>query len=579
MCRNGDEFALVCQEDHVAVGDLSHSKRNLRSSHFPSLQTQDWSRSIRGWPKANDISKRRRLLSECAGHWHCCITDSEMKRAKLLFLSTAPLLSPCSSQNRTPGTAVGRSSAVFNAAAAGGAATGSSLPSYSDAPEVSPEDTAKEMEAKVHSLLEASAEAAAKGDAVQTLERAKECVRREKALVKFKDTNGLSDSINLDLTFSVNLNLAQAYHINKMHTEALNTYTGLVKNKQFVQGSRLRINMGNIYSEEKKYSQAIKQYRMAVDQIPASNKNLKCKVQRNIGNCLVKCGQFQDAITAFEMVMEAEPEFPAGFNLIVCYYALGDIELMKKGFQRLLAVPLPMEEEDQEEEEEGKKGGAASAGGREGGSGSGSSSSVAEDVLEDLHALEISRDALSEALRSRQRNALELVGNAAKLIAPVIEPRDWVQGYDWVIEQLKSRHSTVCSELQICKALEYMAHRQFDRAIEDLKAFEKKDVHLRARAANNLSFLYFLEGDVAQAHKYANLAVKHDRYNAKALVNLGNCLLEQGDMDRAKELYLEAIGVEADCVEAIYNLGLVRERGREDKEEVEGGVERGVLYQ
>jgi intraflagellar transport protein 88 len=29
------------------------------------------------------------------------------------------------------------------------------------------------------------------------------------------------------------------------------------------------------------------------------------------------------------------------------------------------------------------------------------------------------------------------------------------------------------------------------------------------------------------------------------------------DYDRSKEFFLEAIGVEADCVEAIYNLGLV----------------------
>ena len=31
-------------------------------------------------------------------------------------------------------------------------------------------------------------------------------------------------------------------------------------------------------------------------------------------------------------------------------------------------------------------------------------------------------------------------------------------------------------------------------------------------------------------------------------------------MERAKELYLEAIGVEADCVEAIFNLGLVNKQ-------------------
>lgn len=59
------------------------------------------------------------------------------------------------------------------------------------------------------------------------------------------------------------------------------------------------------------------------------------------------------------------------------------------------------------------------------------------------------------------------------------------------------------------------------QAIKELKAFEKKDQSLKAKAATNLSFLYFLEGDIAQADKYANLAVKHDRYNARALVNKG----------------------------------------------------------
>ena len=35
----------------------------------------------------------------------------------------------------------------------------------------------------------------------------------------------------------------------------------------------------------------------------------------------------------------------------------------------------------------------------------------------------------------------------------------------------------------------------------------------------------------------------------------GNCLNINGEKEKAQELYLEAIGVEADCVEAIYNLG------------------------
>jgi len=83
----------------------------------------------------------------------------------------------------------------------------------------------------------------------------------------------------------------------------------------------------------------------------------------------------------------------------------------------------------------------------------------------------------------------------------------WVAGYDWVIENLKRDHPSVSSELAICKALEHMNHRQFERAIDELKAFERKDVRLKARAATNLSFLYFLEGVRPSAASTAPAAV------------------------------------------------------------------------
>lgn len=49
----------------------------------------------------------------------------------------------------------------------------------------------------------------------------------------------------------------------------------------------------------------------------------------------------------------------------------------------------------------------------------------------------------------------------------------------------------------------------------------------------NLSFLYFLEAEHVNAEKYADIAVKADRYNARALVNKGNCgLAEMGGQAR-----------------------------------------------
>ena len=52
----------------------------------------------------------------------------------------------------------------------------------------------------------------------------------------------------------------------------------MVKNKAFNQSGKLRVNIGNIYVEQKKYSQAIKMYRMALDQISNSKQMYTHKV-------------------------------------------------------------------------------------------------------------------------------------------------------------------------------------------------------------------------------------------------------------------------------------------------------------
>jgi hypothetical protein len=46
----------------------------------------------------------------------------------------------------------------------------------------------------------------------------------------------------------------------------------------------------------------------------------------------------QDALQSFEAIMDGSPEHQSGFNLVVCYFALGDREKMKRAFSRLLAI-------------------------------------------------------------------------------------------------------------------------------------------------------------------------------------------------------------------------------------------------
>lgn len=72
----------------------------------------------------------------------------------------------------------------------------------------------------------------------------------------------------------------------------------------------------------------------------------RTKIMQNIGIVFVKMGQYSDAITSFEHIMSEAPSFKTGFNLILCYFALGDRDKMKRAFQKLLTVDLKIDDED-----------------------------------------------------------------------------------------------------------------------------------------------------------------------------------------------------------------------------------------
>lgn len=121
------------------------------------------------------------------------------------------------------------------------------------------------------------------------------------------------------------------------------------------------------------------------------------------------------------------------------------------------------------------------------------------------------------------------------MIAPVIE-EDIIDGYEWILESLKASYfPEVESEVEICKAMAYLKKKNIEKSIETLKGFEKKDKIMMARVATNISFLFFLEKDLTNAEKYAEIAITYDRYNARALVNRGNCLFMKNEFLRAKE--------------------------------------------
>ncbi|XP_060626937.1 intraflagellar transport protein 88 homolog isoform X1 [Anolis sagrei] len=397
--------------------------------------------------------------------------------------------------------------------------------------EDSPEGKIKQLEKKVNELVEESSIAHSCGDLKLALEKAKDAGRKERALVRQREQTMSPANINLDLTYTVLFNLASQYSANEMYAEALNTYQVIVKNKMFVNGGMLKVNMANIYLKQRNYSKAIKFYRMALDQIASVHKEMRIKIMQNIGIAFIKTGQYTDAISSFEHIMSTSPNLKAGFNLILCYFATGDRDQMKKAFQKLIAVPLDIDDDDKY-------------------------ISQGDDAHTNLLIEAIKNDSLRQMERERKATAEKYIMTAAKLIAPAIET-SFAVGYDWCVDVVKtSQYVELANDLEINKAITYLRQKDFNQAVETLKMFEKKDSRVKSAAATNLSFLYFLENEVTQASNYADLAVNSDRYNPAALTNKGNTIFVNGDYEKAAEFYKEALRNDSSCTEALYNIGL-----------------------
>ncbi|XP_066475849.1 intraflagellar transport protein 88 homolog [Tiliqua scincoides] len=397
--------------------------------------------------------------------------------------------------------------------------------------EDSPEGKIKQLEKKVNELVEESCIAHSCGDLKLALEKAKDAGRKERALVRQREQTMSPANINLDLTYTVLFNLASQYCANEMYAEALNTYQVIVKNKMFVNGGMLKVNMGNIYLKQRNYSKAIKFYRMALDQIASVHKEMRIKIMQNIGVAFIKTGQYTDAINSFEQIMSTSPNLKAGFNLILCYFATGDREQMKKAFQKLIAVPLEIDDDDKY-------------------------ISSGDDPHTNLLIEAIKNDSLRQMERERKATAEKYIMTAAKLIAPTIET-SFAIGYDCCVEAVKaSQYVELANDLEINKAITYLRQKDFNQAVETLKMFEKKDSRVKSAAATNLSFLYFLENEFTQANNYADLAVNSDRYNPSALTNKGNTLFANGEYEKAAEFYKESLRNDSSCTEALYNIGL-----------------------
>ncbi|XP_054278249.1 intraflagellar transport protein 88 homolog [Macrosteles quadrilineatus] len=479
----------------------------------------------------SSYSKRPGLLTSKPGTAMRFGTSSGYREGSVRVMTGQdPVTRPMTAVRGAGYTSAGRAGSVFDPLN-----QASAPPLVHAKAEEKPEDKIKKLERRITELIDESCLAASKQQLRQALDKAKEASTKERNLIRLQEQAGLSDTHNLDLTFSVLFNLASQYAANEMYSEAINTYLVITKNRMFHNSNKLKVNIGNIYVKLGQYPKAIKMYRMALDQVPNTHKDLRIKIMHNIGILFVKMGQFSDACTSFEYIMQEKPDFKAGLHAIVCYYALDDKDRMKQGFQMLLEVVLDIDDDEKY-------------------------IPTSDDPASNLVLEAIRTDSLHALEKQMKREAERSILTAAKLIAPVIED-NFTAGYNWCVEAINSSiYAPLAGDLEINKAVMFLKQKDIAQAMDTLKTFQRKESKVASTAASNMAFVHFLQGDLEQAEKCGEMAKEVDGYNAAAYVNLGNCSLAKGDQQKAKQLYTLALDNDTSCTEALYNLGLVNKQ-------------------
>ena len=413
-----------------------------------------------------------------------------------------------------------------------------------------------EIEAEVHALLEQSMKLLRQEDLHEALETAKKAGKRDMDLVKYREANGLVVEDGHGLSYATLFHLALAYESNQLPEEAVKTYMYILRQKKFLSkySWRARVNLGNIRQSQGDYAEAIRSYRMALDQIPPEERQIGFKICHNMGTAFIKQGKYREATQSFDAAMAAKvPDVRACFNLFLCQLAKRDEEKSKQCFVKLISlIPSKRGNEDFVLDEKADD------------SFDGSKARIANGIARGY-------DDLDRELAKRQKVAEDLLFNAARLVVSIHssdsnEGGELTEAYSWAISRLMEKHEHLACRLELEVATKHLRERRFGDAMKILESFEGKDNNFRTMASTNLSFVHLLRGRQDLAEEHAKVAASESRYNASALVNLGNCSYADKDFDQARAYYLEAIGVQSDCFQAIYNLGLANMK-LEDPEE------------
>ncbi|KAI3387892.1 hypothetical protein SNEBB_001408 [Seison nebaliae] len=385
-------------------------------------------------------------------------------------------------------------------------------------------------------------ESCKKGDDIDTLdstmEAAKEAQRKNGILNMIYEENNMTDEIDEDLNFKVQLNLGSQYVRRKDYPEALPLFAQMNKNKKFSQGPQMKINIGEIYYRQNQFNKAIKVYRIALDQMPKAFLRYKNRILMNIAQCNLRMVEYNAAIKALEELLENSNNFDGCFQLLLCYLAVENVEKCRSTFLRLLTIkPLLRPTE---------------------------TISIMDKATKEKYSAyidAISRDKLHKYELQIMNHAEKCVMRGAKIIAVIVGNGNYATGFNWCMQQIKnSEFVDVANELLIQKASVYLRAGVTEKAIEIYKSFETKSARTRAIAAINLSFLYLTNGDTKTALQYIETALTDNKYSSVALNNRGTIAFKEDKLEEAEMYFQQALDADSTCFEAIHNLGLTKKK-------------------
>lgn len=155
----------------------------------------------------------------------------------------------------------------------------------------------------------------------------------------------------------------------------------------------------------------------------------------------------------------------------------------------------------------------------------------------------------------------------AEHLASKIQDAD---GYDWCIDALRrSGFSAAAHQVLLSKADSLVVQRKFQEAIliykakslllvsssHDIQELMKTSEDLNCCVSKRLACLYTLKEETEEAMHHTQISTALDRYSPECWINKGNVHLIKEELSHARKSYEEALLIDPESTEAIYNNG------------------------